>query len=1223
MVSLWSQNSNYTKFNPKKHGIADVFGKKLADILPYCREYDLLNNEQLLQLIKDAKRYNWQALDLACCGLSELPDELWELTQLRILFIGNDFLERELEYDDLRKNKISIIPRGIEKLNNLQALSLRGLSCTIDKDTPLCLNNLYYLDLFETGFSEIPNALMIPSIKELGYSCPNDHLQPNFTILRNLRRLFLTNSSIIDLPENIDQLQQLEEISMWRTKIATLPSSLLKLEKLRQLNFRKTPLANSIPPEILHQSPQEMIRYVISQQSNALKEYFNESKMIIVGQGAVGKTSLLKRLVYKEFDKEKSTEGINISKWDYRYGTEDIRLNVWDFGGQEIYHSTHQFFLTKRSLYILVWDVLAEKEYGRIDYWLRTIQSLAEDSPIIIVVNKCDQGIGRIDRLDFKEYLSKYQQIKRIMYVSCKDNICIGQLRKLIQKTACELPLMKTRWLSTWMNVRRRIEREATDKYYISYSEYLSICNENRITDEEEALSLIKYLHDLGIVLYYYDDPLLKHLVILSSEWGTDAVYKIIDEQERRLKNRNGILLRDDLKHIWKDRNKYPEEYFPHLLNLMIKFQLAFSIDQNTYLVAELLNNESIDLGWSFTRLKTLSFRYEYDFLPAGVMTRFIVSANQFLAKDGGIIQCWRKGAYLHYSSAKALVRLYDDISKRYIQIDIIGKSPRAKRDLLSIIRNKIDEINNRFRKITITQKIPCCCSENCSYMFDYQRLLYAEQIGKEEVECQETWKTVPLSMLLDGVEGKKTRNSINYYVYISGNVNVDSLKVLPRTNMNLISFNGPETEYSTGLETQSGGIQVKKNINYDLLQWSQVSSLYKMAVGPAFDDKNLLCDALGSNESKRYRETYKLMHAVWHNHPELGISPDYKLLSDMEYGEQFYAGYRDHTTHMFKVFLLGLYLYENSEKFSDPIKAVLTTDEAFLSVWILTALYHDFGYIIETEDGCWDSIDGETIIKRFNECLKYPISNLFPEDMDVGTEKAVQRRLRRQVFEADQESIQRELEHFHGIGQVVRLSTVTDGNPIKEYYNFVSSKRQGREYYDHGIVSACMLLYACEEVCCYMEDIKKGYTYLQPNQQEKLDYFLNYSDKYKELSEIAAQAIALHNIHKNWNQAEVSNLYALHNVTISSFRIPQKELPIAYLLRVCDELQCWDRQGFVSPLGEERMPLDPDKLSLNVGPQLIELSVIDEKKCKDIAEVLSDVLEPPLDQVLTLKDNV
>ena len=85
--------------------------------------------------------------------------------------------------------------------------------------------------------------------------------------------------------------------------------------------------------------------------------------MLIVGQGSVGKTSLVRRLTKNDFDlNEIKTEGITIDHWQINSQFESekpqskIAINAWDFGGQEIMHATHQFFLTKRSLYLLVLD---------------------------------------------------------------------------------------------------------------------------------------------------------------------------------------------------------------------------------------------------------------------------------------------------------------------------------------------------------------------------------------------------------------------------------------------------------------------------------------------------------------------------------------------------------------------------------------------------------------------------------------------------------------------------------------------------------------------------------------------------------------------------------------------------------------------------------------------------------------------------------------------------
>lgn len=769
MEPLWEEIKKYTHFNPAKHRIAHTCGG-YRGFMPYHRKYGKLNQSQLLDLIACAKTNRWQALDLTNCGLSELPDELWDLPDLRMLYLGNRSYLHELQgteaqvYED---NHITFLPRNIERLKNLQVLSLSGNHLIDTSGPPLSMKNLIHLEAFDNVYFHFPDLLLIPTLQGLAFDCQENFLPEDFVALTSLRELYLTRSKIITLPENIGALTQLKTLYLRECDIRSLPESLGAISTLTNLELHGTPLAKAIPPEILNQSAKEIIRYIFQQQSNAPKQFFNESKMVIVGQGHVGKTCILNRLINNTYIENPSTEGIDISAWYFRKQNQEYKLNVWDFGGQEIYHSTHQFFLTERSLYLLVWDALAEEEYGRIDYWLKTIQSFAAQSPIIIVVNKCDKDIGRIRRIDKEDYQSRFPQIKDVFYVSCKDNTGISKLRKCIKSLAIRLPLMKTTWLSSWMSVRRTLEERSKRENFIQYQTYLEICASEGIGDDE-ALSLAKYLHDLGIVLFYNDDPLLKNLVILSSEWGTDAVYKVLDEQERLLKGRNGILRMEDLPKIWTDTARYPQRLHPYLLNLMEKFQLTFQIHStsSTYLVAELLDNKAIDLGWKFAYGETLSFQYEYDFIPAGVMTRFIVAINPYLETIDGVKQCWRKGAYLRYKTAYALVRLYDSVTDRCIQIKVSGGTPRDRRDLLTKIRMAFEEINGQFSKIQITERIPCICSQDCNFLFDFKILLKAEQMGKSTIECHQSLENVSISKILDGVELKMENQYGQTFIY-------------------------------------------------------------------------------------------------------------------------------------------------------------------------------------------------------------------------------------------------------------------------------------------------------------------------------------------------------------------------------------------------------------------------------------------------------------------------
>ena len=92
--------------------------------------------------------------------------------------------------------------------------------------------------------------------------------------------------------------------------------------------------------------------------------------MLVVGEGSVGKTSLVKMLIDGRYDEgELKTDGIEKRRWKAQAKDREITVNTWDFGGQEIMHATHQFFLTKRSLYLLVLNSRQDEAANRVEYW--------------------------------------------------------------------------------------------------------------------------------------------------------------------------------------------------------------------------------------------------------------------------------------------------------------------------------------------------------------------------------------------------------------------------------------------------------------------------------------------------------------------------------------------------------------------------------------------------------------------------------------------------------------------------------------------------------------------------------------------------------------------------------------------------------------------------------------------------------------------------------------
>ena len=216
----------------------------------------------------------------------------------------------------------------------------------------------------------------MPNLERLNLSGRRiQELPSDFHFPPNLKWLQMAEAEIDRFPEQILELTDLEVLDFHGNHVKEIPEDLTKLRKLRFIDLAENPL--SVPPEILDRpsNPTALLDFI--KRARASKLPLNEAKLIVVGEGSVGKTSLFKQLTQETFNPgEDKTEGIDITRWNIQCQKDDISLNIWDFGGQEMFmHATHQFFLTKRSVYVLVIDARQGDEQNRIEYWLKLIQS--------------------------------------------------------------------------------------------------------------------------------------------------------------------------------------------------------------------------------------------------------------------------------------------------------------------------------------------------------------------------------------------------------------------------------------------------------------------------------------------------------------------------------------------------------------------------------------------------------------------------------------------------------------------------------------------------------------------------------------------------------------------------------------------------------------------------------------------------------------------------------
>ena len=120
----------------------------------------------------------------------------------------------------------------------------------------------------------------------------------------------------------------------------------------------------------------------------------------------------------------------------------------------------------------------------------------------------------------------KYPNIAGILETSATTGAGIEALKAEIAEQVDTLPHVRDLLPETWFTVKSKLEKLGRDKNFITQDEYLGLCGANEVTDETSQHTLIGFLHDLGVVLHFQDDPRLEALGILNPQWVTNGVYK-------------------------------------------------------------------------------------------------------------------------------------------------------------------------------------------------------------------------------------------------------------------------------------------------------------------------------------------------------------------------------------------------------------------------------------------------------------------------------------------------------------------------------------------------------------------------------------------------------------------------------------------------------------------------------------------------------------------------
>ena len=422
------------------------------------------------------------------------------------------------------------------------------------------------------------------------------------------------------------------------------------------------------------------------------------------------------------------------------------QANIWDFGGQSIYHATHQFFLSKRSVYVLLADT--RRQHTDFYDWLRMQEAFGEDSPIILLKNKNRLHGNQCVIENLPQLRERFpnldQKIIELDLSNVPDEDEWPELLRHLQKRLMALDHIGVPRPKTWVAVRQSLNDDERDS--ISRRQFLDLCREQGIDDEKDALQLSDYLHHVGDILHFEDDPILADLVILKPTWALDAVYRVLDNPE--IAANWGQFSRQQLRELWHE-TKY-ENHREQLLRLMQKFKLCYALHDmpDNFIAPQLLTPEMPVYKWEGDT-DDLQLRYRYPiFMPRGILSRAIVTLHQRIEEQRLV---WRSGVILRDKYARA--EMLELRGEGEIRICVTGS---LKRDLLMEIIRAMDELHRGFSsKLKYEKLVPCRC-ETCRpstnpHFFTLGKLLERMSNRKETIECDNPpYAEVQIRSLID-----------------------------------------------------------------------------------------------------------------------------------------------------------------------------------------------------------------------------------------------------------------------------------------------------------------------------------------------------------------------------------------------------------------------------------------------------------------------------------------
>ena len=706
------------------------------------------------RLIAEEREKKTGFLDLDNLMLTEVPVELFELTHLRGLNLGSWYLDEDGKYhesrngDENRSNSLRALPSALDTLPSLLTLSLVGnpisdlsplqactalqqLDCSrtqVSDLSPLqACTALQQLDCSRTQVSDLSPLQTCTALQQLVCSRTQvSDLSPLQTCTA-LQQLVCSGTQVSDLSP-LTGIMSLQTITANGCRLEDFPRQLLFHQSLRELNLYQATIPG-IPAEVL--SPdlgssclEDLHAHLTDAESG--NEEIREAKLVVLGNGRVGKPQICRRLRGLPYDDTvASTHGITVTAEPWAGSTNEEVLNIWDFGGQDIYHGAHTLFMKTSAVFLIVWhpdfETTGEQSADGIwfrnyplPYWLQYVRTLGrKDCPLIVVQTRCDRPEQEVRRLPVDDVFLEFPALKPCWY-SAKTKRGHGALEDALRDAIQYLRerdgivtigkgrAKVLRQLEAWRNEDLTLPIEQRVHRTISQEEFHNLCEQ--VGGVRSPERLLAYLHNLGVV--FYQPHLFGDRIILDQSWALEAVYAMFDRQKAYplILSQRGRFTQSLLAMTaWRDYLDTDQRLF---LSLMESCGIAFvhrdaepKIGLATeYVAPDLLPDREAVADQLAGRWNDheVSWRLEYDypFLHPGLMRALLCDIGT-RSQEAGVY--WKYGVWLYEQSTGCRALLEQQMhDERRGRIVLMVQGLRHQ-ELVLWLRERIEQRNRLF----------------------------------------------------------------------------------------------------------------------------------------------------------------------------------------------------------------------------------------------------------------------------------------------------------------------------------------------------------------------------------------------------------------------------------------------------------------------------------------------------------------------------------------------